>query len=138
VGVGHQAISLLWSSRAAGITLACLTSGPAFGTDFMQTSSRKLAFLGMVKILAAICLFAVPFMSSFSFLMTRKLVAVLVTLDLKPMQEPGLFERKWRRKLRSNFRRSGSEFIILRIPMSEKCPFWHYLDTEETKFFIQL
>jgi hypothetical protein len=35
-----------------------------------------------------------------------------------------LFERKRRRKLPINFRRSGSEFIILRIPKTEKWPFW--------------
>jgi hypothetical protein len=35
-----------------------------------------------------------------------------------------LFERKRRRKLRSNFRRSWSEFIILRIPMTENGTFF--------------
>jgi hypothetical protein len=60
-----------------------------------------------------------------------------------------LFERKRRRKLRSNFRRSGSEFIILRIPMhengqnghfsvmamTEKWPFWLYTVTGDNIFF---
>jgi hypothetical protein len=35
-----------------------------------------------------------------------------------------LFERKRRRKLQSNFRRSWSEFIIVRIPMTENGTFF--------------
>jgi hypothetical protein len=33
------------------------------------------------------------------------------------------------------FRRSGSEFIILRIPMTEKWPFWFWTDTGDNIFF---
>jgi hypothetical protein len=37
--------------------------------------------------------------------------------------------------LRSNFRRSGSEFIILRIPKTEKWPFWFWTVTGDNIFF---
>jgi hypothetical protein len=40
-----------------------------------------------------------------------------------------------RRKLRSNFRLSGSEFIILRIPKTEKWPFWFWTVTGDNIFF---
>jgi hypothetical protein len=46
------------------------------------------------------------------------------------------FKRK-RRRLRSNFRRSGSEFIILRIPMTEKWPFWLYTVTGDNIIFTR-
>ena len=69
VGVGNQAISLLWSAKACGVTLACLTSGPAFGTlNTLNSSPKKLGFLGFALILGSMCLMLVPFMDNFLLL----------------------------------------------------------------------
>jgi hypothetical protein len=42
-------------------------------------------------------------------------VSVSITISFVVPEYYDLFERKRQRKLRSNFRRSGSEFIILRM-----------------------
>ena len=68
VGVGHQAISLLWSARAGGITLACLTNGSLFG----ESSKRKLLFLGLSQIITSFCLLAIPFVRNYFLLVTCK------------------------------------------------------------------
>ena len=71
MGVGDQAISLLWSAKAAGVTLACLISGPGFASKFMEPSHRRLLCLGAFLILVSICLMAVPFMDNFLLLLSR-------------------------------------------------------------------
>eukprot|EP00093_Oithona_nana_P006502 06502.XXX_221286_219158_1 [CDS] Oithona nana genome sequencing. len=66
VGVGHQAISLLWSARAGGITLACLTNSSLLG----ESSKRKLLFLGLSQIITSFCLLAIPFIRNYFLLVT--------------------------------------------------------------------
>jgi hypothetical protein len=48
-----------------------------------------------------------------------------------------LFERTRRRKIAKQFSdgAGSSEFIILRIPMTEKWPFWFWTDTGDNIFF---
>ena len=70
VEVNHQTISLLWSARAAGVTLACLTSGPAFGTERMNSSIKRLLFLGVAQIITSLCLITVPFITNYFALLT--------------------------------------------------------------------
>jgi hypothetical protein len=73
-----------------------------------------------------------PFVVAIDYAQQSIVVSIRGTLSLQ-VNKKVLFERKRRRKLRSNFRRSGSEFIILRIPMTEKCPFWLYTVTGDKK-----
>ena len=72
VGVNDQAISLLWSTKAAGTVVACLSTGPAFGTNFMNPSNRKLIVLGSTLFVVAICLVVAPFLTNYLLLMSRK------------------------------------------------------------------
>ena len=71
--MNDQAISLLWSTKAAGTVVACVTSGPAFGTNFMNASNRKLLLLGSTLFVVAICLVVAPFLTNYLLLMSRKL-----------------------------------------------------------------
>jgi len=70
VGVGNQAISLLWTAKSAGVCLACFISGPAFLSKFMEPSHRRLLFLGTIQILTSMCLLAVPFMENYILLLS--------------------------------------------------------------------
>ena len=55
-----------------GITLACLTSGPSFATERMNSSIKRLLFLGVAQIITSLCLITVPFVKNYFALLTSK------------------------------------------------------------------
>ena len=70
VGVNDQAISFLYASKAAGVTLACFTSGPAIGMSFMKSSTRKLILISISLFFTSLWLGMVPFIQDYFLLMT--------------------------------------------------------------------
>ena len=70
VGVNDQAISFLYASKAAGVTLACFTSGPAISMSFMKSSSRKLILISVSLFFTSLWLGMVPFIQDYFLLMT--------------------------------------------------------------------
>ena len=71
-GVGHQSVSSIWIARAIGVTMACLTSGPAFGTSWMNSSRKRLIFLGTAHLLIAGCFFILPIVGKLCCLFFRQ------------------------------------------------------------------
>ena len=63
-----------------GITLACLTSGPSFGTERMNSSIKRLLFLGVAQIITSLCLIIVPFVKNYFALLTSKFLIYLLHL----------------------------------------------------------
>ena len=61
-----------------GITLACLTSGPSFGTERMNSSIKRLLFLGVAQIITSLCLITVPFVKNYFALLTSKFLIYLL------------------------------------------------------------
>lgn len=72
VEVDHASIALLWTSRAAGVTLACLTSGQSFGSEWMKSSRWRLLFLGVAQIIISLCLLSIPFVTNYFLLLTSE------------------------------------------------------------------
>ena len=61
-----------------GITLACLTSGPSFGTERMNSSIKRLLFLGVAQIITSLCLITVPFVKNYFALLISKFLIYLL------------------------------------------------------------
>ena len=73
-GVGHQSVTSIWIARAVGVTVACLTSGPAFGSSWMNGTSRKrILFLAISHFMMAGCFYSLPMVSDLSYLIFRQL-----------------------------------------------------------------
>ena len=52
--------------------MACLTSGPAFGTSWMNSSRKRLIFLGTAHLLIAGCFFILPIVGKLCCLFFRQ------------------------------------------------------------------
>ena len=72
IGVGHQSVSLLWTARAVGDTSGYVLAGTTFGSSWMDSSKRRLLFLGIFNVIVAICLFAIPFINKFILMLLCK------------------------------------------------------------------
>ena len=70
IGVGHQAISLLWTARAVGCSSGYALTGTTFGSSWMDSSRRRLMFLGFGLFIVTICLFAIPFINTFMLMIS--------------------------------------------------------------------
>ena len=49
-----------------------MLSGTAFGSSWMDSSRKRLIFLGAVNLIVAVCLFSLPFINQFMLMITRK------------------------------------------------------------------
>ena len=74
IRVGHQAVSLLWTARAAGESTGFLLLGTAFGSPWMDSSRKRLIFLGTANLIVAVCLFLMPFINQYILMITRKVI----------------------------------------------------------------
>ena len=86
IGVGHQSVSLLWTARAVGDTSGYVLAGTTFGSSWMDSSKRRLLFLGIFNVIVAICLFAIPFINKFMLMILRKLITMCLNRAIGPTQ----------------------------------------------------
>lgn len=83
VSVDHESISLLFSARALGVTLACLTSGQAFGMEWMKSAKRRIIFLAISQITAALCLLIIPFTTNYYIMLIRRFLNLVMVHSIK-------------------------------------------------------
>ena len=80
VGVDHQTISTIYSVRAASTVVSSLLVGYLFDTDIFRSgdgkgSQRKLTLLSVCHAIIAMCLFFIPFITSFPLLLSGMVIS---------------------------------------------------------------
>jgi hypothetical protein len=70
VGVGHQAISWMWSCRAFGTVLSCFLTGFLFNLEAFKKGSRKIGCFVVGKLFVGLISLALPFITNYWILLT--------------------------------------------------------------------